>query len=216
MKIKWSGKNLVIDNGIYVCTLSRDRGGSMVKLTYGGVDMMVKREGCECWTKTDHYEQEFGETREMYFSIDNDGMGANAIAKSTLVSPQTKKLGGDCIVGWKFNGSRSIYSWATINPKYPSHIYDRYVCFGPMAYCKYVRAGDGELETGDFIERWKPWFGNHAIKGDGEIKLTNAKNTIAYRFGGPSNTIVYQSPTMIEIKVEYPDRKIIAVEFEGR
>jgi hypothetical protein len=212
LNIKKIEEDFIISNDHYECVLSVPRGGSMTRLSYGGKDMFLKREGCEYWAKNGfHYEQEFGGRGIVGFRT--QGEEIVVIARSLLVSPQGKVDGGRCVVEWRFSESPIIKSKGIITPTEEVLYFDRYVCFLPDTYEKFSH-NEEEFCIEKYTEEkpYQTWF---QAKDEFNVALFNKERRFTLSGKGVTNATVFHSKGMIELKITYPDQNIISVSLHG-
>jgi len=210
-----------VENQFYRVHFSLQHGGTIRHLEFNGVNMKVIREGCEYWepNSSNHYEQEFSPTAEIEIidrGVDNCYLMLEV--KARLVSPQLKTDGGECRVRWLFRrDSPMIYSNYQITPTNPRFKSDRYLCFTPFAFDKYLFVGkDGEFvhgKIGDTEE--EPWSRDFLdVKW---VAVHNGEIGVAFTSSSkPSTVNFYKSFSMMEVKIdhiEYNDESLYSVYF---
>jgi hypothetical protein len=176
----------------------------MRSLHFAGRDTKLKREGCEYWTATNHYEQEFGTVRK--FDICPHGSnGLTLEVKTDLVSPITRTIGGYCVGRWIFtDGKPEIVAESVIYPDRPVASYDKYVCFPPDAYWAY-RLNSDMADTPILPpQSGQTWFEVHRGSDSGAV-FSNESSRFAVGFDPTVIEVgIYRSRSMSEIKPKWP------------
>jgi hypothetical protein len=193
-------KGYIVKNGVYECVFSTKKGGTMRRLKFSGIDTGLKREGCEYWTDSAHYEQEYGalssfdviESRDDYLHIRVCG---------TACSPQPIKhrTRGTCKTEYFFGDGNRIRTTSTIENMGNALRCDKYVCFHSDYYGGYSDSITGELrEIGKPDDKGKEWSARHNWE---QIVLFRKKNLFTVTCGaGPGSLGLFHTKHMIEVK----------------
>ena len=122
---------------------SKEKGGTIRKVFFGGIDTGAKRAGCEYWSEgSDHYEQEYGKVLSFKKTEHDDFIRVEVTA--TLVSPQLKSIGGKCESITEIYSTGKIRSLCRMFPDKKCNNYDQYYCFENGIYSEYNFHGNGK------------------------------------------------------------------------
>jgi hypothetical protein len=161
-----------IKNGDIEVYFSKQYGGTIRRILHNGVDIGVKRSGCEYWCIGDeHYEQEYGNITS--FKAINVESIVRVDISATMVSPITKETGGRCDMVIEIHNSGKITSRARIFPNRAAINYDQYYCFYPDVFKEYCHDRAEFKPISNPVNSNKWWY-HIEHKDSGEITVKNA------------------------------------------